>query len=82
MNQSPALEISSLEHTSREEKKIHILHMVIDLLTEGTKGSQTVPMNETKKPHCSFAHVSMILLEKHKENWVNFLGLNVHPASQ
>lgn len=33
MNQSPALEISSLEHTSGEEKEMYILHMVIDLLT-------------------------------------------------
>lgn len=33
MNQSPALETASLEHTSGEEKDIYMLHMVIDLLT-------------------------------------------------
>lgn len=33
MNQSPALEISSMEHTSGEEKEMYILHMAIDLLT-------------------------------------------------
>lgn len=73
MNQSPALEISSLEHTSREENT-YTAHGHRLANSFRTKGSQTVPMNETKKPHCSFAHVSMILLEKHKENWVNFLG--------
>lgn len=57
MNQSPAVETSSLEHTSGEEKKIYILVMVIDLLTAlELKDSRQYQWTRLKIPlqFCSF----------------------------